>query len=153
MAGQHGGKRTPANPAPVSGPGALSKRTDGGPTSQPPMVANGGPYGSRQEMEAIQAGAALQGGGGGNTAPAGPTAADMIPFGAPTQNPGEPITAGAELGPGIGPQAAGITSDSDATLAQLKPLVRSLEMMANLPSATAETRAYVRALKARLAGS
>ena len=28
---EHGGKRTPGNPAPVSGPGQLSQRTDGGP--------------------------------------------------------------------------------------------------------------------------
>jgi hypothetical protein len=34
MANGHGGPRTPANPAPVSGPGALSKRTDG---AQPKM--------------------------------------------------------------------------------------------------------------------
>jgi hypothetical protein len=152
MPNNHGGQRTPAHPAPVSGPGALSRRTDGGPTSQPPMVANGGPYGSRQEMESIQSGSPLQGGGGGNTAPAGPTPADMIPFGAPTTNPGEPVTAGADAGPGISSQAAGITSDSDATLQQLAPLVRSLEAVANLPTATPETRAYVRALKARLAG-
>lgn len=111
------------------------------------MVANGGPYGSRQEMEGIQSGAPLQGGGN-----AAPSAADMIPFDAPTANPNEPVTAGAALGPGVGPQAAGITNDSDATLDQLKPLVRSLEVVANLPSATPETRAYVRALKARLAG-
>jgi hypothetical protein len=116
------------------------------------MVANGGPYGSRQEMEGIQQGAPLQGGGGGNTAPAGPTPADMIPLGAPSTNPSEPVTAGAALGPGIGPQAAGISSDSDATLDQLAPLVRSLEAAANLPTATPETRAYVRALKAKLAG-
>lgn len=153
MTNGHGGHRTPSNPAPVSGPGALSRRTDGGPTSQPPMVANGGPYGSRQEMESIQSGATMQGGGGGNTAPAGPTPAEMIPFGAPTQNPGEPVTAGADLGPGIGQQAAGIYNDSDATLQQLAPLVRSLEAVANLPTATPETRSYVRALKARLAGS
>ena len=38
------------------------------------------------------------------------------------------------------------------TTEQLAPLVRSLEMAANLPSATPETRSYVRALKARLAG-
>jgi hypothetical protein len=111
------------------------------------MVANGGPYGSRQEMEGIQSGAPMQG------TPAGPSPTDMIPFDAPTANPSEPVTAGAALGPGMGPEAAGITSDSDATLAQLKPLIRSFEMMANLPSATPETRAWVRALKARVAGS
>ena len=103
-------------------------------------------------MESIQGGSPLQGGGGGNTAPAGPSPADMIPFGAPTQNPGEPVTAGAALGPGIGPEAAGIASDESATVDQLAPLLKSLELMANLPSATPQTRAWVRALKARVAG-
>jgi hypothetical protein len=110
------------------------------------MVANGGEYGARADMEQIQGGAPLA------AAPAGPSAADLIPFGAPTQNPGEPVTAGAALGPGIGPEAAGIASDSDATLDQLKGLIPSLALIANLPSATPETRAFVRALKARVAG-
>lgn len=146
MANGHGGYRKPSKPAPVSGPGALSRRTDGGPT-QPVRVAPGGEYGSRQEMEAIQGSADMQG-GGGSTPPPPPT----IPLGAPSQSPGEPLTSGADLGPGLGPQAAGIASDEEATLEQLAPFVRSLEMAANLPSATPETRSYVRALKARLAG-
>ena len=99
---EHGGYRRPEHPAAVSGPGALSARTDGGPT-QPPQVAAGGPYGSRQEQMAVQQGAPLQGGGGSTPAP--------VPFDAPTANPGEPVTAGADLGPGIGPVAAGIKSD------------------------------------------
>lgn len=148
MADGHGGPRTPAHPAAVSGPGALSARTDGGPTSQPPMVASGGAYGSRQDMEQIQSGAAMQGGGG---AAPGPSAADMIPFGAPTQNPGEPVTAGAALGPGVGPEAAGIANDSTQTLDQLAGLIHSFDLAANLPSASPEFRSYVRALKARLA--
>lgn len=142
---QHGGYRKPTTPAAVSGPGALSQRTDGGPTSQPPMVASGGPYGSRQDMEQIQGGAPLA------AAAAGPSPADMIPLGAPTQNPGEPVTAGAALGPGIGPQAAGIQTENDATMDQLKPLTRSLDLIANLPSATPQLRAFVRALKAQQA--
>jgi hypothetical protein len=103
-------------------------------------------------MESIQGGAPMQGGGGGTGAPAGPTAADLIPLGAPTQNPAEPVTAGAALGPGIGPEAAGITSDSSQTLDQLAGLLPSLAVIANLPSATPEVRAYYRALKARVAG-
>jgi hypothetical protein len=107
------------------------------------MVAPGGEYGSRKEMEQIQGSADMQG-----AAPA----PQMPGFGDPTSNPGEPVTAGADLGPGMGPQAAGITDDSTATLEQLAPMVRSLETMANLPNATPETRTFVRALKARLAG-
>lgn len=142
--GQHGGYRKPSNPAPVSGPGALSRRTDGGPT-QPVRVAPGGEYGSRQEMEAIQGAADMQGGGGSTPPPA-------IPLGAASQSPEEPLTAGADAGAGLGMQAAGIATDQEATLDQLAPMLRSLEMAANLPSATPETRSYVRALKARLAG-
>jgi hypothetical protein len=105
------------------------------------MVASGGPYGSRQDMQAIQGGAPMQG-----TAPAPrPTALD-----APTANPNEPVTAGAALGPGIGPEAAGIQSDKQATDEQLRPLMASLELIANLPGSNAETRSYVRLLKARL---
>lgn len=144
MANGHGGERTPANPAPVSGPGALSARTDGGPTSQPPMVASGGPYGSRQEMEAIQSGADMQGGGGGMT---GPT---PLPLTAPTASPDEPITSGVPVGAGLSPQAAGIADDRQATDEQLRPMLHSLEMIANLPGSNPETRAYVRLLKARL---
>jgi len=54
-------RTTPQNPAPVSGPGALSQRTDGGPGSdtQPIRVAAGGPYGQRQELEGAQQAAPL----------------------------------------------------------------------------------------------
>ena len=142
MANGHGGQRTPSNPAPVSGPGALSARTDGGPTSQPQMVASGGAYGDRKAMEEIQAGADMA------QAPATPRPPALTD---PTAYPEEPITAGAALGPGMGPQAAGIKSDYDITNDKLRPIVHSLEIIANLPQSNPETRAYVRALKARLA--
>lgn len=135
----HGGHRTPANPAPVSGPGALSQRTDGGAT-QAPMLASGGPYGSRQDMAEIQGGAPM----------AGPTRASLPPLDAPSARPDEPVTAGAPVGAGIGPQAAGIFSDQEVTNEQLRPLLRSLELVANLPGSNAETRTFVRQLKARL---
>jgi hypothetical protein len=143
MANGHGGQRTPANPSPVSGPGALSARTDspavGG---QPQMIASGGAYGDRTEMQEIQGGAEMAAAPG---MPRPPALTD------PTANPDEPITAGAALGPGMGPQAAGIKSDYDITNDKLRPLVHSLEIIANLPQSNPETRAYVRALKARLA--
>ena len=140
---ERGGYRRPSNPAPVSGPGALSQRTDGGPATQPQMVASGGAYGDRKEMLDIQSGAPMA--GGGATPP--PSA---IPFDAPTSNPGEPVTAGAALGPGIGPEAAGIKDDEQATAEQMRPYLRSLERVANLPGSNAQTRAYVRMLRARL---
>ena len=137
MANGHGGQRTPANPAPVSGPGALSARTDGGPTAPPPMVGDGS-YGDTQDMEQLQSGA--------NMRPPLPGLGDP-------GSAGVPITQGAEAGPGLGMRAAGISTDAEITNEQLRPLMRSLELMANLPTSNPETRAWVRQLKARLGSS
>ena len=50
-----GGYQRPSNPAPVSGPGKLSRRTDGGPT-QGAKYMGGGQYGeSTQLMQQQQA--------------------------------------------------------------------------------------------------
>lgn len=108
------------------------------------MIAPGNGYGERAAMEAIQSGAPLAGGGGATPSPT------PIPLDAPTANPGEPITAGADAGPGISASAAGINSDQQVTNEQLRPLLRSLELVANLPGSNAETRTFVRNLKARL---
>jgi hypothetical protein len=80
-----------------------------------------------------------------------PTPAEMAPFASPTQLPNEPVTAGADLGPGIGPDAAGIVDDRAGTLEQLRPLLPSLELAANLPGASPAARTYVRNLKTQLA--
>ena len=143
MSDSHGGGyRKPADPAPVSGPGALSQRTDGGAATQPEMLASGGPYGSRQEMASIQGGAPMAG--------TASSLAGLTPIGAPSARPDEPVTAGAAAGAGLSPQAAGIQSDEQVTNEQLRPLLQSLELMANLPSSNPETRTLVRNLKARL---
>lgn len=105
-----GGARKPANPAPVSGPGALSQRTDGGPGDRKLGTANlaesGGSYGDRQTVEgqAAQAPVVVEG-GGASTAPssgaAGP-GGDIGVFG-PTERPNESITAGVPQIPGAEP--------------------------------------------------
>lgn len=89
----HGGPRQPANPAAVSGPGALSRRTDGGAGSktQPVRVPSGGKYGERKAAEEQQAAAPMA--AGGPPAPGGGavTGAPPSPGGAfgPTQRPNE----------------------------------------------------------------
>ena len=96
-----GGNRTPRKPAPVSGPGAASQRTDGG-AGQPIRAASDQPYGARAATETAQAGAPLSAGGGtppgGGAGPA-PGGGSPIPpldaFG-PTTRPNEPVTAGLE---------------------------------------------------------
>ena len=131
MANGHGGSRVPSNPAPVSGPGALSKRTDG----QGVKYMSGGQYGEGQEMVELQSSAPM------SKAPTAPRARSggeaqasltqqVTPLFAPTERPDEPNTAGAPFGPGPGPQVQiqqstvasiinrlGVTSESEQLLA------------------------------------
>jgi len=96
---QQGGYRKPENPAPVSGPGALSRRTDGGPT-QGAKYMPGMPYGENtmsQQTAAPMAGKAE------------PAPMEMpTPLGAATMRPNEPITNGIDMGPGAGSEALGL---------------------------------------------
>lgn len=100
-----GGYRKPANPAAVSGPGSLSRRTDGGPIQGAQEIPGGGKYGERKELADLQAGAAMQ----GNPTPSMPSPNVPAPqqltnLFAPTERPDEPITAGASFGPGFTPE-------------------------------------------------
>lgn len=95
-----GGYRQPNNPAPVSGPGALSQRTDGGATegmTQPQQRYSGMPYGENKSVNDQQGGASLA----GSPFPM----ADLLPLEAPSARPNEPITAGINLGAGPGTEA------------------------------------------------
>ena len=83
--------------------------------TQPILVAPGGKYGSRKALETAQKAIPLPAGG-----PPAPTApGEGIPvvrpdiFG-PTQRPGEPVTAGAQLGPG--PSNLGVLPDDPVEL-------------------------------------
>ena len=72
--GKHGGKRTPAKPAAVSGPGKLARRTDGG-AGQPVRSIPGQNYGDGVALERQQAAAPMQSGpqgAPGSSAPAPP---------------------------------------------------------------------------------
>jgi hypothetical protein len=92
-----GGYRQPNNPAPVSGPGALSQRTDGGATegmSQPQQDYTGFAYGENKGLADQQGGAPLA----GNPFPM----AGITTLNAPTERPDEPITHGINQGPGAG---------------------------------------------------
>lgn len=107
---EHGGKRMPGNPAPVSGPGQLSQRTDGGP-QQVLSDVSGMPYGENQELEEMQSAAPMSASGqatarasrrGGAGRATKRAAERMAPLMSPTQRPNEPVTAGAPFGPGAG---------------------------------------------------
>jgi hypothetical protein len=107
MAGQHGGYRKPANPAPVSGPGKYSKRTDGQAISTAPDQA----YGDAKQQAMAQRVQPLASAGPPPTPePPGSAAMSAPPyqggdFMAPSARPDEPITHGVDIGPGAGPEA------------------------------------------------
>ena len=159
--GQHGGYRRPTNPAPVSGPGSLSRRTDG---KQPAMSLPDAAYGEQKAFQAAQQGAPMaqaqagaptpQGGAQGSSGPNVQT----IPFNAPTQNPDEPVTSGAALGAGPGLESLGIQTAPDPMTnidrqdaQRLAAYLPVWEYWANQPGASDAMRAYVRSIKAQLA--
>lgn len=150
MANGHGGARTPSNPAPVSGPGAMSQRTDG----QPIRDVTGLPYGQGADYHDLQSSAPME----SAQAPANPTqmtagrpanSTPPTPFGAPTQNPDEPVTTGAPFGPGAGPEVLAPPTDPRAydTLRANLPVLMKL---ADLPSTSEATRNAIRYLRGTL---
>lgn len=134
MANGHGGYRQPANPAPVSGPGALSQRTDG--------VPHGG-----MDMETAQAPALPP-------APpeqaAGPDLSQLGAFGAPSARPEEPISAGAPFGAGPGPALPPPGQLDEASRARLRSYLPVLVFMASSPDASSNLKQYVRQLRGEL---
>ncbi len=100
-----GGYREPNNPAPVSGPGAMSQRTDGGPT-QSAKYMSGLPYGQGQAQMQQQTSAPMAGNPTAaaqvnvDSAAQAPQMPQTVGMFEPTQRPDEPITAGMDFGPG-----------------------------------------------------
>lgn len=93
-----GGYRKPANPAPVSGPGQLSRRTDG---AQPKMQMQGGKYGEGKQLNELQSGAPMaQVPSGAELQASAPSMPAITPLFEQSQRPEEPITAGMPFGPG-----------------------------------------------------
>ena len=111
-----GGYRQPNNPAPVSGPGALSARTDGGAGSstQPIRRIPGQAYGEGKALVEQQQAAPL---------PAQQQVSIPNVF-APTVRPAEPITEGAMLGAGSPPMQA-IDEDENMLLAAMYQIMPS----------------------------
>lgn len=146
MAGK-GGYQAPNNPAPVSGPGALSQRTDGGPAdTQAARYVSGLPYGEGQAMMEMQQSAPM--------AASAPAPAPIVPLNAPTQRPQEPVTAGANAGPGpdmsslgLGQQDIAADENFKATLSSYMPV---LTFIASRPNTTPETRNFIKQLRGML---
>lgn len=118
MADNRGGYRKPENPAPVSGPGALSQRTDGGPT-QGAKYMSGMPYGENtydQQTAAPMAAAAPM--------PAAPVLPPMLSLNDETQRPDEPLTAGLDIGEGPGSEVMNVPNRSQSLIDTIRYLTQ-----------------------------
>lgn len=162
----------PTNPgaaaAAASGPGKYSQRTDGGPQAGQtpnPAAAKGqslqqlpnAKYGENKSFQDIQRGAPLaQTNQAPNTPTQGfapnPAAPGVVPFSAPTQSPQEPVTAGAALGPGGGPEMLSSAPDNveQQDNSKLAGYVNALETLSNFPDSLPGSRMLVNALKAKM---
>jgi hypothetical protein len=92
---------------------AYPNRTDMQGGTQPVRAPSGGEYGDRKRLEGLQQAMPL------------PNLADkVVPIDAPTARPNEPVTAGAPIGPGPGPEVLGptylgITDDSELEIREM----------------------------------
>jgi len=151
MAENRGGYQRPKNPAPTSGPGALSKRTDGGPT-QAAKYMPGLEYGQGQVNMINQQSAPLAG-NPMTSAPkyqdfrAGERDAGIVPLDAPSQRPNEPITQGVNIGKGLGSEALSMTKPDDTNfrtnISSYRPV---LNYISDQPNTSPETRQAIRQL-------
>lgn len=146
MAESHGGPRTPRNPAPVSGPGKMSRRTDG--QVQVPMT--GMAYGENSDFNDMQSSAPMKA-----SAPmarpsqgAMPRGPQGTPLFSPTGRPDEPVTAGASVGPGDTPRPPAPPGQAFQTDARaLAPFLPSLLRSADQADAPEGFVRFVRALR------
>lgn len=154
-----GGARVPTSPAVVSGPGQLSRRTDG----QVQAELSDAGYGEQQAYQEIQGGAPMAGGGmegpgggggGGAEQMMQALAAAQQGWGAGTGRPDEPVTAGAGAGDGPGLDALGLPqTDEDfrqADVANLPPgMVKAMVRASQGPDASPSFKKLVRSVIAR----
>jgi len=145
-----GGYQKPRNPAPVSGPGAMSKRTDGGPAQKLRDLPDAR-YGENATYRELQQAAPLAQtpppGGSLTTSPGGGDLPEPVGFDAPTSYPDRPVTTGIAMGPGAGPEALGLPSTDKRDIDRVRSLLPALEVMASLPTTSPETRNFIRYLR------
>lgn len=149
----HGGYRQPSKPAAVSGPGAHSARTDGRPKQ---VNLDNAKYGEEKAFEEIQRGAKLSGptqSSPANLAPSAAAAPSPVapptPLGAASQFPDQPVTAGANAGPGADASVLGLPSqmsEAQDLRQRYGPIMQFLIRKADSPYASQDFRNEVRYL-------
>lgn len=100
-------------------------------------------YGEQMDFQQIQGGA-----------PMAKTnqAANVVRLDAPTQRPGEPVTAGSPSGPGPGPEILGLPTSVDSQLNDLSMIAEYLPVMqqfADSSESTGTMKAFVRYLRSQ----
>ena len=149
---EQGGYRRPQNPAPVSGPGALSQRTDGGVPRPQVGGLSYGENGALQDATSAAPLAAASGGSGGGGGAAPAPFRPPVALGDPTAYPDQPVTTGADAGAGVDSAGIGLAQDDDHELRQkLGPMLPVFMRMADSSYSTASYRRQVRQLIARIA--
>lgn len=157
MAENRGGNRptAPQNNFAVSGTGGAGNGGQG----QPARYAAGMNYGEGQEFYDLQTAAPMSK-SGPTTAPAARANAAMnisepvIPLGAPTQRPNEPITTGVDSGAGPGSEIltspAAVAAQNNDDLARLAAIMPVYARIAESPYASNATRNFYRYLRSQL---
>lgn len=160
MADQRGGYRKPTNPAPVSGPGALSQRTDG----QPARYVSGMNYGEGQDFYDLQTQAPMastEGAPSPASIPLNQGAAlanysnEALPLDAPTQYPNEPVTTGIGgntdgAGPEILASPGIVAAQNNEDVARLAALLPIYARIAESPNASNAMRNFYRYLRSQV---
>lgn len=131
----------------VSGPGRMSARSDIGDVQKAQDLPNAD-YGEQQAYQAQQAGAPMAAQPDVMSQAHAQNMASIVPMGAPTQRPGEPVTAGAASGAGPGPESLDLPNMQQQDVQQLASYLPVFEFMANQPNASWASRNLVRQIKA-----
>lgn len=136
-----------------AGPGRFSERTDKAVYSANQALPNAG-YGEAKEYQDIKSSAPLA---QGEQVPQMDINAllqgarrDVVPIGAESTMPETPVTDGAALGPGAGPEALAAGQAPNPNRDILLAYLPALEFMANRPNSSDAARNLIRNLKANL---
>lgn len=133
---------------PVSGPGPFSQRTD----KQPMQALPNANYGENKDYQELQSGAPMAADSGTIAGSFnqlfGNPASSVTPLNADTTQPNTPVTDGAALGPGQGPEA--LSSTQSAQSNYMASYLPALEFIANQPGSSDAARNLVRMLKSQI---
>lgn len=134
---------------PVSGPGQFSQRTDKAVSAANNTLPNA-QYGENKDYQDIKSSAPMADGGQIATSfnsLFGNPAANVVGLNADTTMPDVPVTDGAAMGPGQGPEALSSTQGSNDANARMATYLVALEFIANQPGSSDSARNLIRQIK------